>query len=254
MIGLREARLLIKRIIQSTPIRSLTQGFTLVEMLSVLGIISILAVVSFPALQSMQQSGNFAQSVYKLADGINYARSYAMSQNTYVYLGLTEVDRTQNPGATPQVPGYGRVVLAMVATTNATSYDGVTVADLTQIRPPQPFDLLYLAPTLPTATTGGMVRPSSTTNFESGSPIFSTQFALPLGSPASSTKYNFSNCIAFNPQGGIGTTGSSAQWVEIDLQPSTGATIPAPPASANQGNQAAIVIDGATGALTIFRP
>src|SRR5258708_3064969 len=82
-------------------------GFTLVELLTVISIAGILAILGVPAVQSLQNAGGFNKSVYAMADSINLARSYAMANNTYVYVGLTEVDRTQNILASPQVVGNG---------------------------------------------------------------------------------------------------------------------------------------------------
>jgi hypothetical protein len=185
-----------------------------------------------------------------LSDDIQLARSYAKGENIYVYLGLTQVDRSQNSGASPQVAGFGRVIEGMVATTDGTSNN--TSINLTQVRPPEAFDMLYIAPSLPAATTGGMARPSTNvSNIEGGSSIFASPFSLPTGSALNAGKYNFTVSIAFNPQGAITANGSAVPWVEVDLQPYSGN--PAAPAS-TQGNQAALIIDGATGAVSVFRP
>ena len=250
---------MIKRItyIPAIIARPSSNGFSLVELLIVIAITSILAFLALPTLQSLQKSSGFTKSVYELADNVNYARSYALSEDTYVYVGLTEVDRMQNPSTTPQAAGFGRVVMGTVASKDGTNLDGVAYnsANLIQVRPPTMLDMLYLAPTLPTATTGGMVRPSSNvSNIKGGSSVFTMPFSLPLGTALNAGKYNFTSAIPFNPQGEITVNGSAVQWIEIDLQPYLGSAVPPPPASATQGNQAALIIDGATGALSVFRP
>ena len=253
------------------PVFFVSGGFSLVELMVVLGIISILALLAVPELQSLQKSGNFSRQVYDMVDSINFARSYALGENTYVYLGLTEVDRTQNPGASPQKPGPGRVALAAVAAKDGTRGVSLTSnswinyangGNLLLIRPVQEFDFLYLAPELPDPASGGMARPSTSNGVQlikDGATVFpsppfaSTPFSIPLGSAVGSGKYNFNSAIPFNPQGQIILNGSAVQWLEIDLQPYVGAVPPSTP-SANQGNQAAIVVDGATGAISIYRP
>jgi prepilin-type N-terminal cleavage/methylation domain-containing protein len=256
--------------------RERTRGFTLVEMLTVVSIAAILAILSVPALQGLQSAGGFDKSIYALADSLNLARSYAVANNTYVYIGLTEVDRLQNPGATPQVAGSGRVVLSIVATSDGTSdYSSSnssvwtsagngTGANLTQVRQVQTFDGFHIASTVfPTTTIGNMARPSNVEATPAllpaaASPV--TPFAIPLGSNVTTSggKYNFNNTsseiICFNPQGGVLLNGSAVQWLEIDVQLMLGAVAPTAPTNVNKGNQAALIVDGVTGAVNVYRP
>jgi prepilin-type N-terminal cleavage/methylation domain-containing protein len=252
------------------------RGFTLVEMLTVVSIAAILALLSVPALQGLQTAGGFDKSLYALADSLNLARSYAVANNTYVYVGLTEVNRTQDPGAIPQVAGSGRVALSIVATSDGTSdYSSSnssvwtsagngTGANLTQVRQVQTFDGFHIASTaFPTATTGNMARPSNVETTPALLPAANgpvTPFAVPLGADVTTSggKYNFNNTnsevICFNPQGGALLNGSAVQWLEIDVQPMLGTVAPAVPTNVNQGNQAALIVDGVTGAVSVYRP
>ncbi len=253
-------------------------GFTLIELLVVMAIIALLTFLMIPAMEGLQKSGSFTKNIYDLSDSIHFARSSAMAGNTYVYLGLTEVDRTQAPSANPQITGnLGEVALAAVATTDGTSDTTITSGSspttawtqpynqngtgLTLLRPVQLFDFLYIAPTLPPATTGGMARPAASTGtvtyIKTNSTLFSgfpnTPFALPLSTSSTTGKYIFTSAIPFSPQGSVMLNGTAVPWIEIDLQPFQGTT-PAQPASATSGNQAALMIDGGTGAITVYRP
>jgi prepilin-type N-terminal cleavage/methylation domain-containing protein len=233
-------------------------GFTLVELLVVIAIIAILTVLALPAIQGLQKGGSFTQSVYSISDSFNLARSYALANNTYVYVGLTEVDRTQSAATLPQAAGLGRVVMACVASKDGTN----STANLSQIRPTQIFDFLHIAASA--STTGNMARPANLT--ATGADIYnlggqyltatpSPTFSVPIGSTA---KYNFTTAgtttgswvITINSQGNILPNGTQHQWLEIDLQPMKGNAAP----TAAQGNQAALVIDGVTGAVTVYRP
>jgi len=240
-------------------------GFTLVEILVVISIAGILALVSVPAIQGLQQAGGFDKSVYTMSDSLNFARAYAMAQHTYVYVGLTEVSRTQNPGASPQVAGIGKVILSVVATTDGlsdTSSWSTTGTNLAQVRQTQILDSFHIASSaFPTTTIGAMARPANVTTTPVVLPAASapaTPFSLPLGSASGSGKYNFnttnSEVLCFNPQGGVLFNGSSFQWLELDVQPVMGAVAPAIPTNVSQGNQAALVIDGLTGTVSIYRP
>lgn len=247
----------------------------MVELLTVIAIITILAVVATPAIQGLQKAGGFTKSVYDLADSLNLARSYAVAQNTYVYVGLTEVDRTQSPAASPQQSGFGRVVFAAVATKDGTSdYSTSSTASgwdysqtvgtssgpglgLVQVRPVQNFDFLHIATSQFPNGTGSMARP--TTSFDlplATNPL--TGFSLPLGTPLGGGKYNFTGnsamVLTFNPQGGVLVNNQAYQGVEIDLQPAVSNSPPPTVTNVNEGNQAAVVIDGTTGAITVYRP
>jgi prepilin-type N-terminal cleavage/methylation domain-containing protein len=234
-----------------------TAAFTLLELIVVLAIMGTLALIGSMAFQGLQNANRFSQNVYQLADAIKLARSYAVANDTYVYLGVTETDQTQNPGSTPQVAGTGRVDIGLVATKDGTAFDSTNYnsSDLVLIRPAATLDMIHITNSLPAATSGGMARPSNNVNnLESGSALFATAFSLPLGSNQGAGKYNFTLSIPFNPQGAITVNGSAVQYVEIDLVPCVGAAIPTGPTSANQGNQAALIVDGATGAITVYRP
>jgi len=245
-------------------------GFTLIELLVVMAIIALLSFILIPALAGLQKAGSFTKNVYDLSDTVNFARSSAMGGNTYVYLGLTELDRTQSPGANPQQAGLGEVALAAVSTTDgtsdtttsndATTWTSYNGSNLTLLRPVQIFDFLYIAPQLPAATSGGMGRPQGVDNLKAGGTLFpatafsTTPFSVPLGTSTTGGKYNFTSAIPFSPQGSIVLNGTAAQWIEIDLQPYQGGAAPVEPTSATQGNQAALMIDGATGSITVYRP
>jgi prepilin-type N-terminal cleavage/methylation domain-containing protein len=257
-------------------------GFTLVELLTVLAIITILAVLAAPSIQGLQKAGGFTKSVYDLADSLNLARSYAVAQNTYVYVGLTEVDRTQSLAASPQesATGGGRVVFAAVATRDGTSdystesgWDysptiGTTQVPpgqgLLQVRPVQNFDFLHIAAAQFPNGTGSMARPTPSSYFylpSDTNPLTGISlpgFSLPLGTSIGKGQYNFTGnaamVLTFNPQGGVLVNNQAYQVVELDLQPAVSNSPPPKVINVNEGNQAAVVIDGTTGAVTVYRP
>jgi prepilin-type N-terminal cleavage/methylation domain-containing protein len=263
-------------------VRRHIRGFTLVELLVVIAIIVLLSFLAVPAIQSLGKAGGFTKAVYDMADSLNLARSYAMAQNTYVYVGLTEVDVTQLPTASPQVSGNGgRVVLAAVATNDGTNgMNGAPLSattwsadytpnsgpnktpggNLTLVRQAQAFDFLHIATVAFPAGTGTMDRPTPSTAVLPTQAGAVGSFSLPLGTALGGGKYNFytstpSATITYNPHGSVlDASGNPVQRLEIDLQPMSGTAVPLAPGNVNQGNLAAIVIDGTTGAITVYRP
>jgi len=264
-----------KRVRTSRLICNSTRGsesFTLIEMLVVIAVAAILAVLALPALTGLQTAGGFNQSVYAIADLLNLARSYALANNTYVYVGLTEVDRTVSTTTVPQTSitaataatTGGRVALAIVASEDGTNNYNTTTGTLTpsnliQVRPIQVFDFLHIytgaGATGVWASTGSMTRTTGATVTYTGSVSSTTvpvpTFFMPLNGTA---KYNFtaaySSVIMINPQGGLLLNGSQKQRLEIDFQPFVGTVA----TTATQLNVAAVVLDGISGAAIVYRP
>jgi hypothetical protein len=88
---------------------------------------------------------------------------------------------------------------------------------------------------------------STTTPFPNGMAL-----TIPVGS--ANPRVTLTKIIQFDPQGAVSVLGGGlVSAIEIGLQPTHGSTVPQPPANPNTGNQAAIQIDGTTGAVTIYR-
>jgi prepilin-type N-terminal cleavage/methylation domain-containing protein len=64
-------------------------GFSLVELLMVMGILSLLISTSVVALQSFNSAQRSTAAAYELASYLEMARSVAMARRTYVWVGLT---------------------------------------------------------------------------------------------------------------------------------------------------------------------
>src|SRR5213596_3795863 len=96
------------------------RAFTLLEMLVVMGIIATLMVLVAPAFTNLKSAGDVTNAVYGIQGLLDNARTYAKANNTYVFVGFAEADSSVDSSISPQVAGYGRVALAVVASKDGT--------------------------------------------------------------------------------------------------------------------------------------
>jgi prepilin-type N-terminal cleavage/methylation domain-containing protein len=240
-----------------TPGKRAGRGFTLVEMLVVVSIISILSILVTTAFQGIAGAAMDSQ-ISDLASTFSRARAYAMANNTYVFVGIQEVNVTAAANAT-QTTGTGRVAVTVLASSDGTKgyqssiSTSTPLTSLNVVSPLHHYDNLHL---LTSAGTGISNLPNTTMSaatYNADSTTSLTTFTWPPGSTSSQYPTFGSNgtVIQFNPQGEAQIvtgpyTDLVLQWIEIDLVPTHGTTL-------NSKNPATILIDGASGSVTIYR-
>jgi prepilin-type N-terminal cleavage/methylation domain-containing protein len=263
------------------------RGFTLLELLIVVGIIALLLVLIAPAFTSMKGGADFTNAVYGIQGLLENARTYAKANNTYVFVGLAEVDSSTDPSVSPQVTTgltpYGRVAVAVVASKDGTRQFNWTTnnqgddwtanysngAHLMAVGKLQRYENLHFLVDFPSWTptahpTSNMARyqptgpPYSLGNASSTSV---TPFTWPLGSPLdpNSSQYRFNRVIYFDPTGTarIATANNAnaiVQVMELDLQPTHGSLAPPIPTDQDAGNHAAIQVAPMSGKMRVYRP
>ena len=232
------------------------QAFSLIELLVVVGLMALLMSLAMPAFSSMQGAGYLTKAASDIQGVMEQARSYAMANNTYVYVGIEEVDGL-NPTA---APGIGRVAIAVVASKDGTrpypqnpnTPGALNITNIFPLGKALYFDNLHLTNTNALSTVGNMARPPAEVDL--GTNISATTFPIPItGTP----RYSFTNVVEFDPQGTprsqyqTNTTfdPSIQNYLEIPLVPAHGNV-----AMTNLANQAAVQIDGVTGAARTYRP
>jgi prepilin-type N-terminal cleavage/methylation domain-containing protein len=256
-------------------------AFTLVELLVVVAIILVLMALLAPAFNALKGAGTLGKSAYDIVGILENARAYAMANRTYVYVGFQEVDASNAESANPQTPATsavgGRVAVATVTTRDGTRGYSLSSnlpdpawanynngANLVALGPLKRLDNLHLAASLGAPpSNGGMVRPSVLSTYRLGHEDCEsvTPFTWPLGSALEpgSAQYYFAKVIQFDPQGTARIQYASnrdniVRYMEIGLQQTNGNAVPPPPADPGTGPQAAIQIDGMTGAVRLYRP
>jgi prepilin-type N-terminal cleavage/methylation domain-containing protein len=248
------------------------RGFTLLELLIVVGIMGLLLVLIAPAFTTIKGGTDVTSAAYTIKGVLDTARTYAKANNTYTWVGFKEVDVSKDSSVTPQNSGIGRIAMAIVASKNGTRGYDTTLnpqptpfawtpnppgynngANLVAVGKLQYLDNVHLAGALTTA--GNMARPSVSSNYIIGlAPASVTPFDWPLGSALNGGQYSFQTVINFDPQGVAriqysNNTSTISPYTEIDLQPTHGTTV-----DTNNRNVVAIQLGGVGGNATIYRP
>src|SRR5213595_3703003 len=212
--------------------RRLTSGFTLIELLVVIGIMILLTALLTPAFTNLKSAGDVTSAAYTIKGVLEQARTYAMANNTYTWVGLYEEDGSQS-STNPPTPGVGRLIVSVVA-----SKDGTTVYDPNSNLNPDPIDPSKLVQLnklvkidnvhLPLFTIGSSTGstfdtrpalqndpvvgyndsrfgelnaspPNTAPASNNGSSKFPFQY--PVGNPAPAAQYTFTKTLQFNPNG-----------------------------------------------------
>lgn len=236
-------------------------AFTLVELLIVMGFMSLLVAVTVPAVNALRGGGDLNRAVDEVSLTLNRARTHAMTQNTYVWVGMVEESALFPSASQPPYAGKGTLVLAVVA-----SADGTAIVDA------------GAAATIPGTRLKPLGRLVKVTNVHAtdvGSPDGTGDVHQLDGRPAgpytdddpeacriSSDSgertphpfemggYTFYKTIRFSPSGEVTINGSSVpkRLGEIGLVPANGDQV-----SANPSNLAAIQFSGIGGNVRVYR-
>ena len=258
---------------------SARRAFTLVELLTVVVIMGIVAMIAVPAVRALSGANELTNAANGVAGMLERARAYAMANNLYVYVGIAEVNADIAASTTPQTAATaavgGRLAMAAVASRDGTrGYVLLTTltspawtsynkgSNLVALGRLEVFENIHLVALGTPPTDGPMARPTVASTYVLGSASSKsvTPFSWPLGTALDAGQYYFEKVIQFDPQGTARIQYSTNQdnvvhWMEIGLQQTHGSTIPAAPgAQATTGAIAAVLVDGMTGSVRVYRP
>ena len=253
-------------------------GFTLLELLIVVGIIGLLLVLIAPAFTTIKGGTDVTSAAYTIKGVLDTARTYAKANNTYTWVGFYEEDVSQpsiSHGSDPCTGCVGRVVMSIVA-----SKDGSIIYDpnlaqqaqqdlttgVTQVGKLTKIDNVHLwthtdspsgtGSTFPTrGNVSGLYCIGDTTPGNSTTP-----FGYPVGKPAPAAQYTFRKAIEFSPRGEARINNSTIDangeqkfplqpLAEIGLEPTHGSSVP----GFIPGNVFAVQFTGVGSNVSIYR-
>lgn len=270
------------------PPRARESAFTLIELLVVISIMLILMGLLVPAMNPLKGAGDITNAAYTIKGVLEQARTYAIANNTYTWVGFFEED-----ASTSGTAGTGRLVMSIAASKNGTQgFDPNAAAGATNRLDPAALTpvtkLIKIEQVhLPILTDGAGTgtdfdtRPIPDLTFDAScscnssrdarigeinaspvaqsAPHTNTAFPLqyPVGSPAPTAQYTFLKTVQFSPRGEvrINSTYSLRRVLEIGLIATHGNVTPSPSPSpgAYSGNVVALQIAGIGGSVKIYR-
>jgi prepilin-type N-terminal cleavage/methylation domain-containing protein len=214
------------------------RGFSLVELMCVVAIMSLLASVSWPAIVGLVSGNRLTNNAYELSGLMQAARTTAMTQHTYVWLGFYSYTTAEgspavmvasvvgNSGLSTDLPGNCRLSTKPVILKNVKLAPFAT--------PPN-----YAA--LP-----GLAVPDNVIVFDAGSQTSSFQWNVPGNSSAT-----FSDVIVFGPDGqaSLPLTSTGA----LQLVQCVGVGLNAAPNSTSNLHSVAVQVHGLSGQVSVFQ-
>src|ERR1051326_8772869 len=96
-------------------LRERTSGFTLLELLIVMGIIGLLLVLIAPAFTTIKGSTDVTSAAYTIKGVLDTARTYAKANNTYTWVGFYEENVANPSSPNGDQPPVGRLIMSIVA-------------------------------------------------------------------------------------------------------------------------------------------
>jgi type II secretory pathway pseudopilin PulG len=264
-------------------------AFTLMELMVVVGIMVLIAGISIPGLVGMKKARSAAAAGYTISGLLEQARTYAMANNTYVWVGFFEEDgarSSQNPAVTG---GGGRLVMITAASQSGERYRDVAnpasfgtgnssnPVNLTLISKPVKIDNVRLiAANIESITGNNPQRPAVPAQYQAGdsagqspknsngdfSAAINFTFPLRTAGGGDAAQYTFAKIIEFSPRGEASKIGENVfsgagipNLIEIALVPMQGGVID-PNYSGANGNKAAVAIqiEGYSGRVRMYQP
>ncbi len=211
-------------------------GFTILELLTVIGIMALLGIASMPAVSALTKSSKINQAMSQITSTLEQARQYAVANNTYTWVAFYQ-DST--------VPEGSKVYVATLGSKDGTDpTDGFSAGgsvDMTKVTPLNrnaSFAQVQIKPaganSWPSLPVASPMQLSS-----------SVSFGLNIPGKGMTT---FNQVVQFTPAGEAKVSPGIPSVIELGLRPMHGGNVE------DVDNIAVIRIAGMTGQTRLFRP
>ncbi len=240
------------------------------ELLAVVGMMVLMMAFVGPVIRGLKGSRDTIDSAYEIGGILEQARTFAMANNTYTWVGFFEEDGVKPAvrGNVAATSGTGRVVACIFTAKDGLRYTpGVTpvptqlsgsVGNLAVVGKIRLFEGMHLVTTAANRTIApaSMLGPLIIANTNGVEVVSTGTGSLPKAVYpllATTPNYTFAKILEFNPLGEVNTLDRAVpgepplQWVGIGLQRANGNIPEAKPAPN-------IFIEGLTGRVHIFKP
>ena len=259
-------------------------GFSLLELLIVVGIVAMLMLLIAPAFTNIKGGTDVTSAAYTIKGVLDTARTYAKANNTYVWVGFLEENAANPASPNTDTPKVGRLIMSIVASKDGTNVYGssgaatIDATGLIQVGKLTKIENVHV-PLFALGTGAGDTfdarpspSPASDANYSrfgelnaappNTAPLTTPHnFQYPVGNPALGEQYTFSRMLQFSPRGESRVNGDSydiRRVVEIGLLQTHGTATPPPSGSSIggsifSGNVVAVQVNGFAGDVTIYR-
>jgi Tfp pilus assembly protein FimT len=242
-------------------------GFTLIELILVVGIMAVLMILVLPAVSGLKNARNITDAAYSIKDLLELARNHALVNTTYTWVGFFE-ENGATSSTNPATAGTGRLVVSCVASRDGTSVyqqpivNPVALIDATklvQITKLTRFDNIHLR-TFTNGTGSDLdtfagrpaipgMTPDNAKIGDSSPPASLRPFQYPVGNASTPAQYTFTRIIQFSPRGECRINNdnfSIRALAEVGIQPIHGAV-------ADDNKRCAIQVNGFGGQVKVYQ-